>query len=240
MGEDTARLRDQAAALRAYRDLLAEATRTLNLTAVREPAAIERRHIAESCAVAGLLADASVLPPGARVIDVGSGGGLPGIPLAIVRPDVQVTLLEATAKKAAFLERAVAALGLANARVIAARAEEAAHRPAEREAYDVAVARAVAALPALVELALPFVRVGGVLAAVKGSRAGQEIAAAAAAIRLCGGGAVEVLPLGADAPNLRVVLVRKVSPTPPHLPRRPGMPVKRPLGGRDARPSAED
>ena len=216
-------------ALTRFRDLLLAANATLNLTAVRDAEVIERRHIAESLALLQALEEAGRLPPGARLIDVGSGGGLPGIPLAIARPDLSVTLLEATGKKAAFLEQAARTLALTNVRVIAARAEEAAHDPAEREAYDLATARAVAPLAALLELTLPFVRVGGALAAVKGSRAEEEIAGAAGALRRCGGGAVASLPLAAEAPNLRLLLVPKVAPTPPELPRRPGMPVKRPL-----------
>lgn len=216
-------------ALARYGALLAEANRALNLTSLREPAEIERRHIGESLAVVRTLAAAGFLPEGARVIDVGSGGGLPGIPLAIARPDVRVTLLEATGKKAAFLEHAVAELGLGGVAVLAARAEEAAHVPEEREMYDLALARAVAPLATLVELTLPFVRGGGAVAAVKGSRADKEIAEAGGAIRRCGGGAPETLPLPPDVPHLRLVIVPKVAPTPPDLPRRPGMPAKRPL-----------
>jgi 16S rRNA (guanine527-N7)-methyltransferase len=227
--ETDALIRTPQSALRNYIDLLAEANKTVNLTSLREPEAIERRHIAESLAVARALTEAGVLAPGARVIDVGSGGGLPGIPLAIVRPDVAVTLLEATGKKAAFLERAVAMLGLGNVRVLAARAEEAAHLSTEREVYDLALARAVAPLVSLAELTLPFVRVGGALAAVKGSRAEQEIEDAAAAIRTCGGGGVRTLALDTGGPNLRLLLIPKVAATPSHLPRRPGMPAKRPL-----------
>ena len=222
-------LSPQSSALLRFRDLLVAANASLNLTSVREPAEIERRHIAESLTVVRAIEAAGRLPPGARVIDVGSGGGLPGIPLAVARPDLQVTLLEATGKKAAFLERTAAALGLSGVRVIAARAEEAAHDLAERETYDLALARAVAALATLVELTLPFVRIGGALAAVKGSRAEEEIEAAAAAVRRCGGGEVQVAPLTADAPNLRLIVVPKVAPTPPELPRRPGVPAKRPL-----------
>jgi 16S rRNA (guanine527-N7)-methyltransferase len=219
----------QGSVLRRYRDLLLMANASLNLTAVRGPDAVERRHIEESLAVVRALEDAGLLAAGVRAIDVGSGGGLPGIPLAIARPDVHVTLLEATGKKAAFLARAAEELALRNVRVIAARAEEAAHDPIERESYDLALARAVATLATLAELTLPFVRVGGTLAAVKGSRAEAEVAAAAGAIRRCGGGIVEVLPLAADASVLRLVLIPKVAPTPPELPRRSGMPAKRPL-----------
>ncbi|MCL6626367.1 MAG: 16S rRNA (guanine(527)-N(7))-methyltransferase RsmG, partial [Alicyclobacillus shizuokensis] len=188
--------------------------------------------IAESCAVAGLLADAGVLPSGARVIDVGSGGGLPGIPLAIVRPDARVTLLEATGKKAAFLERAVAALGLANARVIAARAEEVAHWPVEREAYDVATVRAVGHLAVVAELALPCVRVGGQVLAWKGRLSDEELDAGNRAARILGGeiAAVDRLVLPWSGAQRTMVRIEKRRPTPDRYPRRPGLPEKRPLG----------
>jgi len=234
---DHASLDTLHSSLRRYRDLLLEANATLNLTAVREPEAVERRHIAESLALVHALEAAGRLPPGTRAIDVGSGGGLPGIPLAIARPDVDVTLLEATGKKARFLERAARELGLANVRVLDRRAEEAAHDPDERERHDLALARAVAALATLAELTLPFVKVGGALAAVKGSRAEEEIAQAAGALTRCGGGEVRSLPLPvepsplgvADATPVRLLLVPKIAPTPMDLPRRPGMPAKRPL-----------
>jgi 16S rRNA (guanine527-N7)-methyltransferase len=120
-------------------------------------------------------------------------------------------------------------LELANVRVLVARAEDAAHDPAERETYDVAVARAVAPLVTLVELTLPFVRLGGILAAVKGSRVAEEIEQAGVALRRCGGGAVAIAPLGDVESPLSLVTVSKVEPSPPELPRRAGMPAKRPL-----------
>jgi 16S rRNA (guanine527-N7)-methyltransferase len=210
-----------------FRDLLAEAP--LNVTSVRDPGEIERRHIDESVAIVRAVEAAGWLAEGARAIDVGSGGGLPGIPLAILRPDVIVTLLEATGKKAAFLEGVVRDLRLTNVRVLCARAEEAAHEPEEREGYDLATARAVAPLATLVELTLPFVRVGGALAAVKGSRAAAEVAEAGVAVQRCGGGAVEVLSPLFDASMLRLLIVPKVAHTPLEFPRRAGIPAKRPL-----------
>jgi 16S rRNA (guanine527-N7)-methyltransferase len=210
-----------------YRDRLAHAP--FNVTSLRDPDAIDQRHIDESMVLLRALEAAGRLPVGAHVIDVGSGGGLPGIPLAIARPDLTVTLLEATGKKAAFLEETARDLDLSNVRVLAARAEEAAHLPAEREAYDVATARAVAPLATLVELTLPFVRVGGALAAIKGSRAEEEIAAAGVALQRCGGGAVEVRDLTPEVPTLRLLIVPKVAPIPDELPRRSGIPAKRPL-----------
>jgi 16S rRNA (guanine527-N7)-methyltransferase len=232
-GLTSALAQDQRTRLTAYRDRLAAANQTLNLTSLREPAELQRRHIEESLAVLRAIEGAGLLPPGARLIDVGSGGGLPGMPIAIARPDLAVTLLEATGKKAAFLERVAAELRLTNVRVVAQRAEEAA-RTEERERYDLAIARAVAALAALAELTLPLVRVGGAVAAVKGSRAEQELAEAGGAIARCGGGAVRSLPLAGALPELRLpelrlLLIAKVAPTPPELPRRAGMPVKRPL-----------
>ena len=221
---------DQERLLRVYARLLAAAATHLNLTAVRDPAGIERRHLVESLALVRVLEAEAALPEGGSAIDVGSGGGLPGIPLAVVRPDLRVTLLEATGKKAAFLSEALTALGLTEVSVIAARAEAVGHDPAWRERFDLALARAVAPLNTLVELTLPLVAVGGRMAAVKGSRVHDELTAAAAAIRRCGGRleGVEHLPVTDESP-LSVVLIVKAQPTPPQFPRRSGMPAKRPL-----------
>jgi 16S rRNA (guanine527-N7)-methyltransferase len=172
------------------------------------------------------------LPPRAlRVIDVGSGGGLPGLPLRLARPDLALTLLEANQRKAAFLVQAAATLGLADVEVVARRAEDAGHDPRHREAYDFALARAVAALPVLVELCLPFVAVGGRLLAMK-TDAAAEVESAKAAITLLGGELVEIGAAASAARSLgQVVVVGKVRPTPPRFPRRPGVPSRRPLAG---------
>jgi 16S rRNA (guanine527-N7)-methyltransferase len=179
-----------------------------------------------------LVADSLVLLPflgeARRVVDVGSGGGLPGLPLKIARPELEVTLIESDQAKAAFLVQAAARLGLRGVEVLAVRAEEAGRDARHREAYDVAVARAVAALPALVELCLPLVRVGGRLLAQKTS--GDEVAAAARALEMLGG---EVVGVEAAASSARdkgvVVIVAKVRPTPDAYPRRSGIPAARPL-----------
>jgi 16S rRNA (guanine527-N7)-methyltransferase len=162
------------------------------------------------------------------LVDVGSGAGLPGIPLKIARPDLRVTLIEADQGKAAFLVHACAALGLEHVEVVARRAEEAGQDPRLRESFDVAVARALAPLPVLVELCLPLVRVGGRLLAQK--TVAEEPAAAARAIRLLGGELSGVLTAPSAARSAgTVVVIDKVRPTPALYPRRPGIPARKPL-----------
>jgi 16S rRNA (guanine527-N7)-methyltransferase len=172
------------------------------------------------------------LPPGPlRVIDIGSGGGLPGLPLRLARPDIALTLLEANQRKAAFLVQAAATLGLADVEVVARRAEDAGHDPLHRETYDFALARAVAPMPVLVELCLPFVALGGRLLAMKTDAAADADSARNAIARL-GGELVEIGAAVSAARSLgQVVVVQKVSPTPPEYPRRPGVPSRRPLAG---------
>jgi 16S rRNA (guanine527-N7)-methyltransferase len=162
------------------------------------------------------------------VVDVGSGGGLPGIPLKIARPDLEMTLIEADQAKAAFLVQACAELGLEGVEVVARRAEEVGHDPRYREAFDVAVARALAPMPVLAELCLSLVRVGGRLLAQKTE--GEDLDVAHQAIELMGGalGAVHASPSAARTSGT-VVVIDKVRPTPAAYPRRPGVPNRKPL-----------
>lgn len=214
-----------------YLSLLQEHGARMNLTSVRDVDGMQRRHFVESLALGVALRDAGWLRGRERVIDIGAGAGFPGVPLAIVWPGLRLTLLEATQKKAHFLEAVIVALELPGARVVAQRAEDAAHERLLRERFDLALARAVAPMPALAELGLPFLRLGGRLAAVKGSRLDDELPAARGAIERCGGGSPRVLPLPGEAPSspLRVALIAKVRPTPPELPRRAGTPQHDPL-----------
>jgi 16S rRNA (guanine527-N7)-methyltransferase len=181
---------------------------------------------------AELIADSLVLlehlGEGEKVVDVGSGGGLPGLPLKIARPSLSVTLVEADQAKAAFLVRACAALGLRDVQVLARRAEELGRDRLYRESFDVAVARALAPMPVLVELCLPLVRVGGRLLAQKTET--EDVDGAARAIDVLGGALNRV----AGAPSAArssgtVVIVDKVRPTPAAYPRRPGVPSRRPI-----------
>jgi 16S rRNA (guanine527-N7)-methyltransferase len=223
----------QTGQFRAYHDALLEANRRLNLTAVTDPEGVQRRHFLESLAVGAALHRHRIRPWGfpARFLDVGAGAGFPGLPIRIADAAVRLTLLESTAKKAAFLTHLTTRLGLGEVEVLAARAEEASHDPLHRASYDIVLARAVAPLPTLLELTLPFLRPGGVLAAPKGSRAEEEIARSQRALQTLGGRLLLTEPLdvpGSDPAPL-LVLVEQVSPAPDRFPRRPGTPGRRPL-----------
>lgn len=226
-----------------YLAMLLAANQLANLTAITEPDKAWERHILDSLTLVPVLAE---LPEASLVIDVGSGGGLPGIPLAIVCPALQFTLLEPTGKKAAFLNQALAELGLANCRVVQARAEAAAQdrglrsatgrEGGHRERYDAVVARAVGALPVLAELTVPFAKAplgggpGGLVALIKGEKADAELAAATEALRTLR--AVHETTM--DTPTGRVVVLSKVGPTPRDYPRRDGEPSRAPLGAGSA------
>ena len=195
-------------------------------TTVRDPLAAIDQHVADS--LAGL--EVPELPSAGRIADVGSGAGFPGLPLAIALPDARVDLIEATARKCAVVDRLIEATGLRNARTVPRRAEQWGADEG-REAYEAVTARAVAALPVLVEYAAPLLVEGGVLVAWKGARdAGEEAAGRAAAAEL-GLREATVLPVkpfkGAHSRHLHVY--RKVRATPAGFPRRTGMAAKRPL-----------
>lgn len=201
--------------------LLGEGDR-LGLTAFREAEPIWTELIADSATGAPLL------PQGGRVIDLGSGGGCPGVVLQVLRPDARVDLLESNGRKAGFLRQVVASLGLSG-QVLQERSEVLARKPEFRGRYDMVVAKAVAALPTLVELALPLLRVGGTLLAYKGPSATQEIADAGAALEALRGKVLETRPYGMGSKMFCHVLVSKLAETPDEYPRRPGIPAKQPL-----------
>ena len=163
-----------------------------------------------------------------RLVDVGSGGGLPGLPLKIARRDLVVTLVEADQTKAAFLVQACVRLELGGVEVLARRAEDLGRDPQYREVFDVAVARALAPMPTLVELCLPLVRVGGMLLAQKTDK--EDLDAARHAIEVLGGSLESVAPARSAARNSgTVVVIRKIAPTPAAYPRRAGVPGRKPL-----------
>jgi 16S rRNA (guanine527-N7)-methyltransferase len=193
---------EQHALLHRYLDLLLAANETMNLTRITDRAAAEVHHVADALTLLPFL------PPGPHSLaDVGTGGGVPGIPLAVARPDAQVLLVESTKKKAAFLRAAVEQLGLANVSVTDQRAEDVGQSKEHRERYDVVVARAVATLVWLAEWCLPLARpkTGKVLA-MKGAKAAEELPAAAKAIKLLGGGPPVVHPVDLPGTEHHVVV----------------------------------
>lgn len=223
----------QQAAFQCYYEELVAWNQKFNLTAITEYEQVQIRHFLDSLSC--LLAEETRLAlnrPDARVIDVGSGAGLPGIPLKLVCPGTHMTLLEATGKKVAFLQHVVERLGLHRIEAIKARAEELAHEAAHRQQYDLVLARAVADLPVVVEYTLPFCKIGGWVIAQKGEAGAAEAWSAESSIHVLGGELRQVMPVElAGLPEDRsLVIIEKTSPTPGAYPRRPGVPRKRPLG----------
>lgn len=225
---------DQRGQLVAFRDALFNANQSMNLTAIRDLAGIERRLILESLRLlAPLDARLSALGgPRPRLIDIGTGGGVPGMVLAIARPDIEVTLLDATGKKIAFLAEVVRDLRLANVRPMHGRAEEAGLDRAHRDRFDIATARAVASIPALMELGLPLLKRGAFLLLPKGAGIDDELRAGARAGDILGGSILEAsfLPEAGTSITTRLVIVEKTAPTPGAYPRRSGVPSRQPLG----------
>jgi 16S rRNA (guanine527-N7)-methyltransferase len=212
-----------------YQELVAWNTR-VNLTAITDPEGVQIRHFLDSLSCLLAIRDAGQRQ---SLIDIGSGAGFPGLPLKIVYPALRLTLLEATGKKTNFLHHVVDLLELRDVTIIHARAELIGRDPTHRETYDWVIARAVAAMPTLVEYLLPLCRLGGHCLAQKGEGAAAEVSMAEPAIMLLGGrlnrlAAVEVPGL---AETRHLVIIDKVARTPDKYPRRPGVPVKRPLCG---------
>jgi len=212
------------AALDGHVRLLLAWNEAINLTAIREPEAIARLHVLDSLAA---VAPLRALGP-ERLLDLGSGGGFPGLPLAIVL-GAETLLVDATAKKVRFLAMAAEALGLARVRAVADRAEALATDPAHRERWPAVTARAVGSLPDLVELAFPLLAVGGTLIAWKRGTIGDEMRAAVPAIEALGGGTVAVVQVAVpELRDHRLVVVRKTGPTPSGWPRDPAARRRRP------------
>lgn len=216
----------QVAQFATYATLLREWNTRVNLTAITDDDGIMVRHFLDSLRLA-----ASWGRTPRNLADIGSGAGFPGIPLKILRPELQLTLIESVAKKTRFLWELRDALQLDDVAILTARAEEVGHDPAHRERYDLVVARAVADLRVLGEYCLPLCQLGGRVLAPKGASGADEARAAEVAIDILGGRIIDVeivtLP-GLDPRTL--VVIRKEHRTPPEFPRAPGTPAKLPLG----------
>lgn len=209
-----------------YGRLLLEKNQVMNLTAITDPDLVADLHFLDSAAVLGA-ADFR----GKRVIDVGSGAGFPGLPLRLLEPGVQLTLLDSLGKRVDWLRELCAALGAEDVECLHARAEEQALKPGYRESYDLAVSRAVADLRILCELCLPYVKVGGHFLALKSVDSGGELAAASDGIRLLGGNVLPSYDYAIPGTEIvhRVIVIEKVAPTPKEYPRRWAKIQKAPL-----------
>lgn len=218
----------QLAAFETYENELIDWNSQHNLTAIDDPQQIRIKHFLDSLSCILAMKNTSRQ----RIIDVGTGAGFPGLPLKIINPDLHLILVESIGKKAAFCEHICRVLGFKEVEVIQERAEVIGHQLQTREQSDWAVARAVAALPVLVEYLLPLVHRGGYVLAMKGENAHAEVQAAQSGIELLGGRLSRLIQV--NLPGVEeeryLVVIEKVSATPERFPRRVGIPAKRPLG----------
>ena len=219
---------DQLAKLQIYENELLEWNEKMNLTAIRDVEGIRTKHFLDSLTV--LLAWERQGPP-ARIIDIGTGAGFPGLVLKLIWPASQVTLVESVHKKADFCRHMVEKLQLQQVTVLAERAETVGQSPDHRQAYDLAVARAVARMPILMEYLLPLVHRNGIAMAMKGESAPAETQTAEKAIQLLGGKLHKLIrvELPAVVEERFIVVVKKVARTPEDYPRRVGVPAKNPI-----------
>jgi 16S rRNA (guanine527-N7)-methyltransferase len=220
--------KEQVSALKVYEADLLDWNARISLTAIRDPEGVRAKHFLDSLTV--LLAWERHAPP-ERLIDVGTGAGFPGLVLKLIWPAARVTLVESIHKKADFCRHIVARLGLEQVQVLSERAEVVGQDPFHRQNYDLAVARAVARMPILMEYLLPLVHNNGVVMAMKGESAPAETQSAENAIRLMGGKLHKLvhIELPGVVEERFIVVVKKIARTPEEYPRRSGVPSKHPI-----------
>ena len=212
-----------------YEELVAWNKRA-NLTAITDYEEVQLKHFLDSLTLVPAFEDMSWSTGDFLLLDVGTGAGMPGVPLKILLPKVRLVLLESVAKKTAFLQHLVNYLNLARVEVLTGRAEDMAHQGSYRERFDLVLSRAVGRLSTIAELTLPFCREGGLFIAPKKGQIEEELSQAAKAIDALGGKLKEVKKVELELLEQRfLVIIEKVSPTPQRYPRRAGMPAKRPL-----------
>lgn len=219
--------RDKVSLLYDYLTLLLKSNQEINLTSIIDWREAVIKHLLDSLAITGT----NWWRDSVKVMDVGTGAGFPGVPLAIVFPEKEVYLVESNNKKTDFLRRVKNELGLTSVFIISGRAEDIARQGRYRERFDLVLARAVAKLSSLLELTLPFCRIEGFFVAYKGPQSNAELAVSSNALRLLGGEFYSTftyrLPENMGERNL--LAFKKIGSTPENYPRRPGIPVKRPL-----------
>lgn len=211
----------QAEQFRIYGEMLIDWNTRINLTAITDPVEVVQKHFADS------ILPMELIPNGSKVIDVGTGAGFPGVPLAIMREDISLTLLDSLNKRITFLSELCRALNL-SARCIHARAEDGGRNPELRGKFDIATSRAVAGVSPLLEYTVPFLKVGGSSLMYKGPQAAEELSSASNAMKLlgCKGKIVSYSPGWGER---NVIIAAKLSPTPKAYPRKAGTASKNPL-----------
>ncbi len=218
--------------LDAYYRMLIETNEKFNLTSITGEQEVLEKHFLDSLSIAKLILPAEWNKSVKKAIDVGTGAGFPGMVLAIAFPETEITLTDSLRKRLTFLEETAGKLGLRNVTTVHARAEDLGHQPGYREQYDLCVSRAVASMPVLCEYCLPFVRVGGLFAAYKGSNIDEEMANAEKAVSLLGGEVKERVSMTLPMTDYerKLIGIRKIRKTPAKYPRKAGTPAKNPLG----------
>lgn len=210
-----------------YKDMIKEWNEKINLTAIVEDNEIIKKHFIDSIKVFKF----EELKNARKVIDIGTGGGFPGIPMKIVNPSSEVVLLDSLNKRINFLNEVIKALELNNIRTIHGRAEDFARENSYREKFDVATSRAVANLTVLSEFCLPYVKVGGYFVAMKGPAIEEEMKDAKNAIKILGGQVEKIIEVDIEGSDLNhnLVVIKKIKATPSKYPRKAGMVTKNPL-----------
>jgi len=213
-----------------YQELVDWNTR-INLTAITDYRSVQVKHFLDSLTIILALSAQEAMSPDFTIVDIGTGAGFPGLPLKILFPRPRLVLLESTAKKVAFLQHIIHKLELENVEVLNSRAEEAARLPLYRGQFALVLSRAVAPLPTLMELALPFCQVGGRVIAQKKGEVGREVDGAREAMSVLGGRLNEIRRLELDefSDARYLIIIDKIRPTPDKYPRRAGLPKRRPI-----------
>ncbi|RBP62101.1 16S rRNA m(7)G-527 methyltransferase [Alkalibaculum bacchi] len=217
---------EQADALLSFMDILLEANKHINLTSITEPEDFILKHIVDSL----IMLSRDYVKEGIKVLDLGTGGGFPGIPLKILYPEIQITLVDSVGKKLKFIDDAARNLGI-KVELVHERAENLGKNKKYREKYDIVISRAVANMQTLSELCLPLVKVDGLMIASKGPKYNEELDAAKNAMKILGGQvkSIEDCTIPIAELERHVIVIQKTNATPAAYPRKPGMPNKNPL-----------
>lgn len=210
-----------------YKELLKEWNEKINITTITDDVEIDQKHFLDSLTPI----KTNLFNENIKIIDIGTGGGFPGVPLKIVKDNLEVDLLDSLNKRIIFLNEVINQLGLKNIRAIHGRAEELSIKSDYRESYDICISRAVASLSTLSEYCIPFVKVGGYFISMKGPDFQEELAASSNAINILGGKVIDakIITIPQSNINHSIIIIEKIKQTPTKYPRGGGKPRKNPL-----------